>query len=96
MEIKAGKGHFFPMKTMKLPKEQRDQVISKIQQFFEDERGEEIGELAADNVLDFFMTQVAPLVYNQALSDCRHTVNQKVMSLEDDIYALEQKLPSSR
>lgn len=63
---------------------------------FEHERGEAIGELAADGVLDFFMTRIAPHVYNQALSDCRHVVSQRMISLEDDIYALEQKVKASR
>ncbi|GIO57201.1 hypothetical protein J21TS7_55190 [Paenibacillus cineris] len=84
------------MKSMKLAKEQRDQAILQIQQFFEHERGEAIGELAADGVLDFFMTRIAPHVYNQALSDCRHVVSQRMISLEDDIYALEQKVKASR
>lgn len=84
------------IKPVKLPKEQRDQMIRLIQQFFEEERGEEIGDLAADNVFNFFMTQIGPYVYNQALSDCRTLVNQRMVSLEEDIYALEQKVKLSR
>ncbi|OZB93417.1 DUF2164 domain-containing protein [Paenibacillus sp. XY044] len=84
------------MRSMKLTKEQRDQAIQQIQQFFENERGEAIGELGADGVLDFFMSHIAPHVYNQALSDCRHVVSQRMISLEDDIYALEQKAKPSR
>lgn len=84
------------MKTMKLPKEQRDQVILLIQQYFEKERGEIIGDLAADSVMDFFMSHVAPIVYNQALSDSRHLVRQQMTSLEDDLYSLEQQVKQTR
>lgn len=84
------------MKAMKLPKEQRDQMIRLIQAYFETERGETIGDLAADGVLDFFMTQLSPYVYNQALSDCRLLVNQRMVSLEEDIYALEKNIKLSR
>ena len=84
------------MKAMKLPKEQRDQMIRLIQAYFETERGETIGDLAADGVLDFFMTQLSPYVYNQAISDCRLLVNQRMVSLEEDIYALEKNIKLSR
>lgn len=84
------------MKAMKLPKEQKDQMIRLIQAYFETERGETIGDLAADGVLDFFMTQLSPYVYNQALSDCRVLVNQRMISLEEDVYALEKNIKLSR
>lgn len=84
------------MKAMKLPKEQKDQMIRLIQAYFETERGETIGDLAADGVLDFFMTQLSPYVYNQALSDCRVLVNQRMISIEEDIYVLEKNIKLSR
>jgi len=84
------------MKTMKLSKEQRDQVIQHIQQYFEEERDETIGDLAADGVLDFFMSHLAPIVYNQALSDSRHLVIQQMSSLEEDLYALEYQMKHTR
>ncbi|AJS60429.1 DUF2164 domain-containing protein [Paenibacillus sp. IHBB 10380] len=84
------------MKTMKLSKEQRDQVILLIQQYFEKERGEIIGDLAADSVMDFFMSHMAPIVYNQALSDSRYLVRQHMTSLEDDLYSLEQQVKQTR
>ncbi|WP_211747395.1 DUF2164 domain-containing protein [Paenibacillus sp. Marseille-Q4541] len=84
------------MKPMKLPKEQKDQMIRLIQAYFETERGETIGDLAADGVLDFFMTELSPYVYNQALGDCRVMVNQRMVSLEEDIYALEKNIKLSR
>ncbi|OAB37754.1 hypothetical protein PMSD_08610 [Paenibacillus macquariensis subsp. defensor] len=84
------------MKTMKLPNEQREQSIQLIQQYFEEERGETIGDLAADGVLDFFMSHLAPIVYNQALSDSRHLVRQQMSSLEEDLYALEYQLKQTR
>ncbi len=79
------------MKPIKLPREQRETMISNIQQFFEMERGETIGELAADQVLEFVMTSIGPHLYNQALADCRALVNERMAGIEEDIYALEQQ-----
>lgn len=81
------------MKPMKLSRETRETMIANIQQFFEMERGETIGELAADQVLDFMMTTIGPHVYNQALADCRTLVNERMAGMEEDIYALEQRPP---
>lgn len=83
------------MHTLKLTKEQQDEAIRNIQSYFEDERGEELGDLAAWGVLDLFMTQLAPYIYNQALSDAHTTVTQRMASMEDDLFALERKLPKT-
>ncbi|WP_339160239.1 DUF2164 domain-containing protein [Paenibacillus sp. FSL W8-0186] len=77
------------MTPLKLPREQREQMISLIQEYFDVERGEQIGDLGADGMLDFFLKQIGPYVYNQALSDSRQLVNERMASLEEDIYALE-------
>ncbi|PYE50748.1 DUF2164 domain-containing protein [Paenibacillus barcinonensis] len=81
------------MNALKLTKEQQAEAIRTIQSYFEEERGEELGALAASGVLDLFMTQLAPYIYNQALSDARTTVNQRMASMEEDLFALERKLP---
>ena len=41
------------MKPTKFPKEQREQLIGLVQEYFETERGETLGHLAAEGVLDF-------------------------------------------
>lgn len=84
------------MKPMKFPKEQRELIIEQIQEYFEKERGESLGHLAADNMLEFFMAQINPYIYNHALEDCRQLVTQRMVSLEEDIYALEQQVKPSR
>ncbi|BCG61423.1 DUF2164 domain-containing protein [Paenibacillus sp. URB8-2] len=79
------------MKPIKMTKEHRETMLDHIQEYFEVERGESIGRLAADNLLDFFMKELGPIVYNQALSDCRTLTMQRMQGLEEDIYALEWK-----
>ncbi|MFC3747479.1 DUF2164 domain-containing protein [Paenibacillus sp. GCM10012306] len=79
------------MKVIKLPKEQRELLVENIRNHFEAERGETIGHLAADNLLDFFLQELGPSIYNEALKDCRSLVGQRMQSLEEDIYALEWK-----
>lgn len=79
------------MKVIKLSKEQREIIVENIRSHFEAERDETIGHLAADNLLDFFLKELGPSIYNEALKDCRTLVGQRMQSLEEDIYALEWK-----
>ncbi|MFS1512085.1 DUF2164 domain-containing protein [Chengkuizengella sp. SCS-71B] len=79
------------MKPTKLPKEQKDQMIANIQHYFSIERSEEIGNLAAENFLDFIMKELGPYIYNQAISDARMLINEKMVHIEDDLYSLEKQ-----
>lgn len=79
------------MKPIKLPKEQREIITENIRTYFETERGETIGHLAADSLLEFFLKELGPVIYNGALGDARTLVEQRMQSLEEDIYALEWK-----
>ncbi|EIT85711.1 hypothetical protein A374_07749 [Fictibacillus macauensis ZFHKF-1] len=70
---------------------EKQEAIRSIQQFFYDERGEEIGVIAAEAMLDFVGTALGPYYYNEGLKDARRMVNDRLQSIEDDLYALERK-----
>ena len=77
------------MLAIKLPKENKDQIITQIKIFFEEERGEPIGDLAADLLLDFMIKEIGPSIYNQAIADARTLLNQKLSQVEEEMDALE-------
>lgn len=78
------------MIVLKLPLEEKKVLIGNIQAYFETERGETIGDLAADSVLEFMIKELGPVIYNQALRDARSVVAAQVERIEEEIYALEQ------
>lgn len=65
-------------------------MIDDIQNFFLEERDEEITAFAAERVLDFVKESLAPHFYNAAVSDVKHVVEQQFLSLEDEILTLER------
>ncbi|WP_181350208.1 DUF2164 domain-containing protein [Thalassobacillus sp. CUG 92003] len=71
-------------------KEEKEHVITNIQTYFELERGEQLGELGADQLLDFFMKELEPYIHNKAVHEARQMVEQKVMNLDEDLLALEK------
>ncbi|HET7657723.1 MAG TPA: DUF2164 domain-containing protein [Bacillales bacterium] len=74
---------------MKFPKEQKDQILVRIQQYFSVERGEEIGQLAAENLLHFITKEIGPYFYNQALRDAQRAVDLRMADIEEDLISLE-------
>ena len=65
-----------------LKDDQRKQAISSIRRFFSSELDDEIGELKAGLVLDYFLVEHAPTVYNQAISDAQAYFQERVADLE--------------
>jgi len=55
--------------TLTVTKEQRDEMIAAIKNYFLKEREEEIGDLRAGLMLDFILEELAPEFYNQGVSD---------------------------
>jgi uncharacterized protein (DUF2164 family) len=80
---------------IKMPKEQKNQIISLVQQYFRDERDEEISDLAAEFLMDFMMKQISPFIYNQAINDVQSVLSQKMALLEEDVYALKMPIKLS-
>jgi uncharacterized protein (DUF2164 family) len=56
-------------KKMDINKEKRIELRDKIKAYFQNERDEEIGDLAASLILDFVIEELAPEFYNQGIFD---------------------------
>jgi uncharacterized protein (DUF2164 family) len=76
---------------IKLSDERRALLIRETQTYFSDELDDEIGELRAGLVLDFFIKSVGPAVYNQAIQDARGFIQDKLIDLEGEFYEPESE-----
>ena len=68
--------------------EDKKWVIRQIQQYFYEERDEEIGELAAENILDFFSDKLGSYYYNAGVTDAGKLAEEYAARLDEDLYAL--------
>ena len=66
---------------IKLSKEQRDDMIAAIKNYFYHEREEELGDLAASMILDFIIDKLAPEFYNKGVYDSYKYMNDRVEDL---------------
>ncbi|MEH6652372.1 MAG: DUF2164 domain-containing protein [Motiliproteus sp.] len=78
------------MAEIKLSKEKRDVLVSKIKRYFDDELNQDIGQFDAEFLLDFFSRELGPYLYNQGLQDARAILEAKLHDIDDAIYEIEQ------
>lgn len=69
-----------------LTKEQRDDMISAIKNYFNNEREEELGDLASSKILDFIIDELALEFYNQGVYDSYKYMNRSI----DDLLSLQK------
>jgi uncharacterized protein (DUF2164 family) len=57
-------------------------AIGSIRRYFADELDHELGELQARLVLEYFLKEIAPSVYNAALADAQTYLRERLDDLE--------------
>ena len=59
--------------------------INEIIGFFQSERNEEIGYIAAENILDFFLQTMGEEIYKKAIKDCKKLLKERLEDLEVEL-----------
>ena len=77
------------MMNIELSKEARAQAIASLQRYFEENMAEPIGQLPAGLLLNFFLEEVGPAVYNRAVADAQTRMEQRVIDLGGELFADE-------
>lgn len=77
--------------TIEIPKDARKQAIASIERYFRENMEEPIGNIAASGLLSFFLEEIGPLVYNQAVADVQERLQQRVMELDIEVH--EEEFP---
>jgi len=72
--------------SVELSKEARAEAIASIQQYFECNLPEPIGELPAGLLLNFFLEEIGPVVYNKAIADAQARLSLRVADLSGELY----------
>ncbi|HEY5483734.1 MAG TPA: DUF2164 domain-containing protein [Propionibacteriaceae bacterium] len=75
--------------TIDLGHDTRAYLLSSIRRFFAEELDDDIGDLKAERVLEFFAKEIVPSVYNQALADAQAYFLEKATDLGNVRYEPE-------
>lgn len=81
---------------IKLPKEEKAEMIKNVKAYFEDERSETIGDLGAEQFIDFMIKELGPYIYNKGVADARALLHEKMAQMEDELYTLEKPIHGRR
>ena len=68
--------------TIELPREARTEAIASIERYFSEELDQRIGNVAAGALLGFFLEEIGPLVYNQAVTQVQERLQARVQELD--------------
>ena len=77
------------MATLELKKQARAEAIVSLKKYFEAEIREPMGDLRAGLLLDFFLEEIGPAIYNQAIADAQARMTARVADLEGELYLEE-------
>lgn len=69
--------------------EARKQAVASIRRYFAESLDDEIGELKASLVLDYFLAELGPTIYNQAIADARGFFEERAADLGAICYHAE-------
>jgi uncharacterized protein (DUF2164 family) len=72
--------------TIEIPKEARREALASIERYFRENMEEPIGNLGAGALLGFFLEEIGPVVYNQAVSDVQERLQQRVAEVDIEIH----------
>ena len=71
-----------------LSKEERQKAIDEIIYFFENERDEKIGIIAAEEIIDFFLQNIGVRIYNKGVEDSIVFLEKRMEDVQIDMNSL--------
>lgn len=74
-----------------LTDEKRKKVLQDIIDYFQNERNETIGVVAAEDILDFILQTISADIYDKGVEDAYAFMKERLVNMETDIGALLKK-----
>jgi len=76
---------------IRLDPDRRSMLLDAIARFYRDEFDESLSEFRAASLLDFFVRELGPPVYNQGVRDAAGYVADKLADIEGEVYEREPR-----
>jgi len=78
------------MTRIELSKEEKAELIARIQHYFDSELDQPIGLLKAEFALEFFAKEVGAAYYKKGLEDAQVALARRMDDLSEDVYELQR------
>ncbi len=76
-------------------RDQKNELVQRIQHYFQNELTQELGTFEAEFLLDFFSEHLGPHYYNQAVRDVQKHLSGYLDHLNERIDELEKPIPEA-
>lgn len=73
--------------NIELAKEVRAQALASIERWFDENADQPIGNVQAAALLNFFVAEIGPSIYNQAIADAQQRLLARVAELDIECHA---------
>jgi len=77
-----------PMR-IRLSPERRASLLRAIKEYFSDAFDDSLSDFRAEGLLDFFVRELGPPVYNQGVRDASSFMQEKLSDIEGEVYERE-------
>lgn len=72
--------------AIELPKEARAEALASLERYLAENLEERIGNIAAAALLNFFIEEVGPVIYNKGVADVQERLAVRVQELDLEIH----------
>jgi uncharacterized protein (DUF2164 family) len=73
------------MKKIELTKDRRDRLVREVREYLATNHDEDVGDLKANLLLDFFLERLGAPVYNQAIRHAQAFLQERLIDLEIEL-----------
>ena len=72
---------------IELSKEDRAQAIASLERYFKEQFEERLGNIQAGALLNFFLEEIGPCVYNRAVAEVQERLQLRVSEVDIECHA---------
>ncbi len=72
--------------TIELDRDTRAEAIKSIERYFQEHMEERIGNIAAGALLNFFVEEIGPVIYNQAVAEVQTRLQARIADLDFEVH----------
>ena len=80
------------MSDIKFTNQEKEAMVVKLQSYFEKSLAQELGQFDAEFLLDLVSKELGAYYYNRGLHDARLIFEERVQTIDDDLYAIEKEV----
>jgi uncharacterized protein (DUF2164 family) len=72
--------------AIELGKEARKEAVASIERYFQENMEERIGNVAAGALLNFFLEEIGPVVFNKAVAEVQERLQVRISEIDLEVH----------